>query len=282
MILVTGSTGQLGRLVIEHLLTLVPADQVIAGARDLEKAKEVLGPDVNVRQLDYDLPETVTAAMEGVTKVLLISGNDIANRIPHHERVIKAAADAGVELLAYTSILFADTSPMILARDHSTTEGLIRDSALPFVFLRNGWYAENYLMDLEGTIERGVIIGAAGDGRVSPATRDDLALAAAKVLSSDGHANKIYELAGDEALTLPEIAGAFAQVSGKPVVYQDMPAEQYAGVLESVGVPAAFAAVLADSDTGLSKGWLENDGTDLSDLIGRPTTLFKTVLEDVL
>lgn len=282
MILITASTGQLGRLVIANLLKLVPASSIIAGARNPDSAKDLAELGVTVRRLDYDVPETITAALEGVERVLLISGNDMANRTTQHRRVIAAAKQASVELLAYTSILNASSSPLILAADHKDAEQALRDSGVPFTLLRNGWYHENYLNDLAGTIERGVMIGAAADGRVSSASREDFAAAAAAVLAGDGHENKTYELAGDAALTGAELAAAISEVSGKTVEYKNMAPNEYAAVLESVGVPGGFAAVLADSDAGIAKGHLESSSKDLSRLIGRPTTPFADSVRQAL
>lgn len=274
MILVTGSTGQLGQLVIEALLETTSASQIVAGARSPEKASELATRGVQVREFDYKRPETMDAALEGVEKVLLISSNDFDDRVGQHRRVIEAASRANVKLIAYTSILHADDSPLILAKDHKATEEILRGSGLPWVLLRNGWYSENYFMDLQGMIERGVMVGAASDGKVSPASREDFARAAAAVLSRDGEAGKVYELAGDEALGYADIAAAVARASGQQVVYQDLPAQEYRKVLEGAGVPAGFAAILADSDVGISHGALESKSSDLRDLIGRATTPF--------
>lgn len=282
MILVTGSTGQLGRLVIEQLLARVAPDRVVAGARNPAKAADLAEKGVSVRALDYHVPETVAAAMKGIERVLLISSSDFNDRPGQHRRVIEAAKSEGVELVAYTSILRAPDSPMILAQDHRVTEEALREVDVPHAVLRNGWYSENYLMDLPGTIERGVMIGAAGEGRVSPACRADLAEAAAIVVSGQEQAGKVYELGGDEALSYPEVAQAIAEAAGQPVIYQDMPPTQYAAALEGAGVPGAFAGILADSDLGVSKGLLEEKTGTLRGLLGRPTTSFGDVVRQML
>lgn len=282
MFLITGATGQLGQLVIKQLLKVVPADRIVAGARTVERGAAFAEQGVQVRHLDYTKPETIAAALDGVTRVLLISSNDLTDRPAQHQRVIDAAKAAGVELLAYTSILKADSSPLMLAADHYTTEQALRASGVPFTLLRNGWYHENYTGDLAGTIARGMMIGAAQDGTLNPAAREDFAAAAAAVLVGEGHEGKVYELAGDEALSLPDLAAIIAEVSGKPVTYNDMPAAAYAGVLESVGLPAGFAAMLADSDEGIARGYLADDSGTLRELIGRPTTPFADVIRAAL
>lgn len=282
MILVTGSTGHLGNFVIEALLESTQASQIIAAARSPEKAQDLAEKGVQVREFDYDRPETMDAALEGVEKILLISSSDVQDRVGQHRRVIEAAKRADVALIAYTSILDADNSQLMLAEDHKATERMLRDSGLPWVFLRNGWYSENYFMDLEGTIDRGVMVGAAGDGRVSPASREDYAQAAAAVLLRDGQEGKIYELAGDESLSYDEIAEAIASVSGEEVVYKDLSREAYQSVLEGAGVPQGFAAVLADSDVGVSNGALDSESRDLHELIGRRTTPFIESVKEAL
>lgn len=270
MILVTGSSGHLGRLVVERLLARVPASQIVAGARNLDKVRDLGERGVTLRVVDYAKPETVTAALEGVDKVLLISGNE-AERFKHHQAVVDAAKAAGVKLLAYTSVLKADSAKHLLAVDHIATEKAIRAAGVPFVFLRNGWYNENYSETLAASLPHGVTFGAAGNGKVSTAARSDFAEAAAVVLTGDGHAGKVYELAGDRAFTRAEIAAEVARISGKPFAYVDQPEAEYAGTLEKLGIPAGFAAMLASSDAGIARGELVDDGGELRALIGHPT-----------
>jgi NAD(P)H dehydrogenase (quinone) len=282
MILVTGASGKLGHLVIQELLKSVPARNVVAGARNLEKVEDLRALGVDVRRVDYEDPRTLDAALSGIDKLLLISSSEVGKRAAQHQAVVTAAKQAGVRLLAYTSILNADSTKMALAAEHKATEEAIRASGLPFVFLRHGWYAENYTEQLAGMLERGVLLGSAGDGRVAPATRADFAAADAAVLTTPGHEGKVYELAGDTGATLAELAAEVSRVAGKPVVYQDLPADQYVGVLTGVGVPAAFAEVLADCDLGLLRGELNDSTGDLRRLIGRPTTPFSAAVRAAL
>ena len=274
MILVTGATGHLGRLVLSHLVKKVPAAQVVAGVRTPSKAKELEALGVQVRELDYNRPATVDAALKGVEKVLLISSSEFGNRAGQHQVVIDAAKKAGVKLLAYTGILNAETSKMGLAADHQATEKALRASGVPFVALRNGWYHENYLGNLATTLQHGAMLGAAGNGKVAPAARVDFAEAAVAVLTTSGHEGKAYELAGDRAYTLSELAAEVARVSGKSVAYKNLPFAEYAATLKSFGLPAAFADLLADSDVGIERGDLNDSSRTLSKLIGRPTTPF--------
>ncbi len=279
MIVITGASGQLGRLVIEALLKKLPASEIVAAVRKPESVADLAARGVTVRLADYDRPDTLASAFAGAEKLLLISANEPGRRLPQHAAVIDAARAAGVKLLAYTSLLHADQSPLGLAAEHKATEALIRESGLPFVLLRNGWYTENYLASLPMALAHGALLGSAGEGRIASAARLDYAEAAATVLSSEGHAGKTYELAGDESYTLAEYAAAISQASGKTVVYKDLPQADYAAALESAGLPAPFAALIADSDAGAAKGALFDTSRTLSRLIGRPTTPLASMIE---
>lgn len=280
-IAVTGATGHLGHLTLQALLTRgVPARNLVALVRDPAKATDLAALGIQVRQADYRQPDTLRAALTGVNRLLLVSSNDFEDRVGQHRHVIEAARDAGTQLIAYTSILNADRSQMILAGDHQATEAILRDSGVPFTLLRNGWYTENY--DLRGAVNSGAMFGAAGHHALQPAPRRDYAEAAATVLSTDGHEGQTYELAGDEAVTLADLAAEAARQSGKPVTYHDLSAEEYARTLTGFGVPDGFAPVLADSDTGITRGELATDRRDLSRLIGRPTTPIRQAVSDAL
>ncbi|WP_421847272.1 SDR family oxidoreductase [Marinomonas sp.] len=281
MILVTGASGQLGRLVIENLLNTTPAKQIVAAVRSPEKVADLAEKGIQVRQADYNDLDSLIAAMQGVEKVLLISSSEVGQRTAQHSNVIKAAKQTGVQLIAYTSILKADTSPLILAKEHVETEKLLADSGVPYVLLRNSWYSENYTMSVAATIEHGQV-GCAGDGKLATASRADYAAAAAAVLVKDGQAGKVYELAGDNAFTLSEYAAAVSKVAGKDVAYHNVPEEEFTKILVSVGLPEGFAAILADSEIGASKGALFSDSKDLSTLIGRPTTSIEDSIKAAL
>lgn len=273
MIAVTGSTGHFGRIVIENLLERgVAPGQIIAVARNAEKAAGLAARGVQVRQADYNQPEALVAALQGVEKLLFVSGSEAGQRIPQHQNVVDAARQAGVRLIAYTSIANADTSGLQLAVEHKATEQMIRQSGIPFVFLRNNWYLENYTGNLASTVEHGVLLGSADKGRLSAATRTDLATAAAAVIAGEGHEGKVYELGGDVAFTLPELAEVISRESGRPVEYRNLPEDAYAEALTGFGLPEGFARVLADSDRGIARGELFTDSGDLSRLLGRPTT----------
>lgn len=273
MIAITGSTGHLGRLVIEDLLDRgVDPSEIVATARSPEKAADLANRGVEVREADYTKPDTLASAFMGIDRLLLISSSAVGERVAHHRNVVDAAETNDVGVLAYTSMLRADTAPMQLATEHEATETYIRDSDLPFIFLRNGWYIENYTEQLDPVLERGAFLGSAGDGRISGATRADYAAAAATVLTSDGHEGAVDELGGDEAFTMSELAEVVTEQSGTEVVYRDLPAEEYEQALVDAGLPEGYAAVLADSDEGIADGHLYTESDDLRWLIGRPTT----------
>lgn len=272
MIAVTGATGQLGALALEALLKNVNASELVAIVRNPAKADGLAQKGVNVRKADYTDQAAFTAALAGVDKLLLISSSEVGQRAAQHRNVINAAKAAGVKFIAYTSLLHADSSPLALRLEHVETENMLAESGIPFTLLRNGWYSENYLASAPAALQHGVFIGAAGDGKIASATRADYAAAAARVVSEEGHAGNVYELAGDEAWTLSELAAELSKQSGKPVVYQNLSEVDFAAALKSAGLPDAFADLLADSDVGASKGGLFDDSRTLSKLIGRPTT----------
>lgn len=272
MIAITGANGQLGQLVIQSLLQKTEAANLVALVRDPENADELRRQGLEVRRADYDEADTLKAALRGVSRLLLISSNAVGQRVPQHKAVIEAAREAEVSLFVYTSILQADTSPLILAEEHKETETLIRESGLPAVILRNGWYTENYTQSLGGVMEAGAVAGAAQQGRLHTAARKDYAEAAAVVLTSEIQAGQIYELAGDKGFTLAEYAAEISRQSGRDIPYRNLSAEAFAALLVQIGLPEGFAAALADSEHHAADGWLAEDGGALSRLIGRPTT----------
>lgn len=272
-LLVTGASGQLGRLVVDQLLAAVPADRITATVRNSEAAAELAALGVQAWIADYDRPDTLDAALAGIGRVLLISSSELGRRVAQHRNVIDAARRAGVGLLAYTSLLHADTSPLGLAGEHRDTEALLRASGLPSVVLRNGWYTENHTASIPAALAHGALIGGAGGGRVSSAARADYAVAAAAVLTApQDMAGRVFELAGDDAYSLPELAAEVARQSGRPLGYTDLPEADHRAALIGAGLPEALASLIADSDNGASKGALFDDGRQLSALIGRPTT----------
>jgi len=282
MFAVTGATGQLGRLVIDALLKKVPAGDIVAAVRTPAKAADLAAQGVVVRQADYSQPETLVAAFAGVDKLLLISGSEVGQREAQHKAVIEAARTAGVSFIAYTSLLHADSSPLGLGVEHRATEALLQASGVPFALLRNGWYSENYAASIAPALAHHAFIGAAGEGRIASAARQDYADAAAEVLVRDNQAGKVYELAGDDSYTLAQFAAEIAAQSGEKVDYVNLSQQEFAAALKSAGLPDGLAEMLADSDAGAEKGGLFDDSHQLSQLIGRPTTPYPAVIRAAL
>jgi NAD(P)H dehydrogenase (quinone) len=280
---ITGATGHLGRLVVQELLSRgVPAGDITATGRDITKVKDLADRGVRVLAIDYDDPASLDAAFRGADRILLVSASEPGRRARQHENAIDAAVRAGAGLLAYTSIANAGTTSMRLAAEHQATEAALRASGLTYALLRNSWYVENYTAQVPAILQRGSLAGSAGDGRVSAATRADYAAAAAAVLTGDGHAGRAYELGGDEAFTLAELAAEIGAQAGEPVGYLDLPEDEYARLLTSAGLPEAAAVTLADADRGLARGDLFVDSGHLRQLIGRPTTTLREAVAAAL
>lgn len=278
-IAVTGAGGQLGRLVVEDLLARgIPAAEIVAGTRRPEALADLAARGVQVRHADYDDVASLDAALAGAEKVLVISGTDFGRRPAQHAAAAAAAQRAGARLVVYTSAPQADTTTMLLAAEHRASEEAIRALGVPFTFLRNYWYFENYTAQLPTFLEHGAIVGAAGDGRISGAARADFAAAAAAVLATEGHENAVYELGGEPSFTLGQLADVVSKAADRQVVYRDVPAEELRQVLVGAGLPEPMAAVMADVDQHIAHGVLYTDTGDLTRLIGRPTTS----LEDVV
>lgn len=269
MIVITGASGQLGQLVIAELLKKTAAANIVAAVRDPAKAAHLAALGVQVRQADYDQPASLDAAFRGADKVLLISSNAVGSRVAQHQNVVDAARRTGVALLVYTSVLRADTSTLALAGEHRATEAAIRAAGLPYSFLRNGWYLENYTEHLAPALAHGALLGSAGTGRIAAAARADYAAAAATVLTQAQAPDAIYELAGERAFTMAELAGAVTRLSGKEVAYRDLPRDQYQAILLDVGLPAVMVELLGDSDACARDGALEGSGAALRALVGR-------------
>ncbi|MDF3290712.1 NmrA family NAD(P)-binding protein [Streptomyces silvisoli] len=272
-IVVTGASGQLGRLAVEALLDRgVSASDIVATGRDIDRIKEFADRGVVVRRADFADPDGLTAAFEGADKLLLVSTTTVDERVANHRRAIDAAVAAGASLVAYTSMSHADTATTILASTHRATEEYLRARGVPSVLLRNSWYLENYMDQLPLVLRNEAVVGAAGQGRISAAARADYAEAAAVVLTTEGHVGAVYELGGDEAFTLTGLATAISAVAGRQISYTDLPADEFARALTDAGLPADLAHVLADADLGMSRDELFTGSGDLSRLIGRPTT----------
>ena len=280
---VTGSTGAFGALAVQHLLDLkVPAGDIVALARDEAKAADLKAKGVQVRIADYNNPSSLEKALKGVDRVLLVSSNDIGNRVPQHKAAIDAAKAVGVKLLAYTSIAFADTSKNPLAPDHKATEEYLKKSGVPFVLLRNNWYTENQLDDVKYAKSSGVIATAVPTGKIASASRTDYAEVAAKVLTSEGQAGKVYELSGSTAWSYSELAQVASEVLGRAVTFQSLSAADRKKGLIAAGLPEGVAEFVTALDLGAEAGSLAQATNDLEKLLGRKPTSLKDGLKAAL
>lgn len=272
MFAITGATGQLGRLVIDALLRTVPADRIVAAVRSPSKAADLSALGVVVREADYDRPDTLAAAFQGVEKLLLISSNEVGRRKAQHQAVIDAARTAGVRFIAYTSILRAPTSPIGLAEEHRQTEAALGASGVAHALLRNGWYTENFLGIIPAALAQGSFVGAAGQGRIAAASRADYAEAAAAALIRDDQNGAVWELAGEPAWTLADLASEVSRQTDRTIAYRDLSEADYAASLLQAGLPEPIALMLADSEAAAANGALDGSSDDLHRLIGRPST----------
>lgn len=278
-IAITGATGQLGQFAVAKLKEKTASENLVALVRTPKKATDL---GIEARAFDYSKPETLAESLKGIDELLLISGTEFGQREKQHRNVINAAKEAGVKRIVYTSLLHAATSEMALAPEHVATEKALSESGVTYTILRNGWYTENYAGSIPGSIQAGAFIGSAGEGKISSATREDFAEAAAVVLTTEGHENKIYELAGDESYTLTDLAAEISNQINKDIPYSNLPKSDFVTALLGIGLPEGFAQVLADSDEKASKGALFSDDKTLSTLIGRPTTPLAIVVKNFL
>lgn len=276
---ITGASGQLGRLVIAHLSQKVSKENLVALVRNPEKVSDL---GIEARAFDYDQPEQLTATLNGIDSLLLISGSEIGKRTQQHKNVVDAAKNAGVKSITYTSLLHADTSTLVLAPEHLATEEAIKASGIAFTLLRNGWYTENYTASVPGALQHGAFIGSAGEGKISSAARNDYAEAAALILAENNHQGKTLELSGDESYTLKDFAKQLSLLTNKEIPYQNLSEKDFAKALEQVGLPEPVAQVYAGFDTAASKGDLYDEGTTLSQLLGRKTTSLSEVIKNTL
>jgi len=269
---VTGASGQLGRLAVQELLARgVPAAEVVAVVRTPGRAADLAAQGVQVRAADYSRPETLAAALAGLRRLLLVSSSEPGQRVAHHTNVIQAAQAAGISRIVYTGILNADDTTNPLAAEHQGTERALAQAGVPFTLLRNGWYSENYTGQLGQYLAAGEILGAAGHGRISAASRQDYAIAAAAALLADETANRTYELGGP-AFSLSDLAQVITEVTGTKVTYHDLPAEEYAARLQRAGLDEATAHFVAALDVSIAHGDLETSRQDLAQLLGRAPT----------
>lgn len=272
-IAVTGATGHLGGLILSDLLATQRPATLVAIVRDSTRAEHLATRGINVRMAGYEDPAALEVALQDVDVLMLVSGSEVGKRIPQHTNVVNAAKAAGVGRIVYTSAPHADASTLVLVPEHRATEDLILASGLDYTILRDNWYTENYVSTLEQARQTGVVLSAAGAGKVASATRADYAAGAAAVLVNDGHAGKIYELSGDVAWDFSDLADAVSTIIRRPVTYTPVSPEEMVSILTTkAGLPEETAEFVAALDTGIAHGDLADATDTLRTLIGRPTT----------
>jgi NAD(P)H dehydrogenase (quinone) len=279
-IVITGATGQLGGLVIQNLLKTVSASEIVAVVRNVEKASALATLGVEIRQGDYLDPESLQKAFADADKLLFISSPDSDDtlRVVQHANVVKAARDAGVKHIAYTSYAFAEMSKIPLAQVHLATEHAIRTTNIPYTFLRNSLYTEVFVNPaLHASVEHGAVVTNTGAGRLNTVSREDLALAAAAVLIGEGHQNKTYSLVSGQTWSYDELSQIISEVSGKQVVHQSVSFDEEKHILLNAGLPEAIAVLMAGIYHAVSEGETSQTADDLQNLIGSPTPLKVTV-----
>ena len=280
--LVTGANGKLGRAVVETLLKTVPADRLAVSVRDPAKAEDLRAKGVEVRQGDFDRPDSLDQAFAGVERILIISTDgDTETRIRQHTNAVDAAARAGVRFIAYTSLANAGASRLFLAPPHQAAETAIFQTGIPYSILRNNWYLENELATVQAVRQGAPWVTSAGNGRVGWALRREYAEAAANVLSGSGHDNTIYELSG-ELLTQDEFAAAVGEALGREVPVQHVDDETYANIMRQAGVPDAAIPFVVGIQQGIREGNLEVRSSDFAKLLGRPPTPMREGLKELL
>lgn len=272
-IVITGATGQLGRLVIESLLKRgIPASDLRALGRNADRLAAFAAQGIDTRVIDFERPETLDAAFSGADALLLVSGSEVGQRVPQHRNAIDAAVRAGVGRVVYTSAPKATESDLVLAPEHAETERMLAASGLTVTVLRNNWYTENYVGTLDTAAATGEIVGSAGEGRVASASRADYAEAAAVVLSTSGHEGAVYELSGDTAWTFAELAEVASELLDREVVYRSVSPEEHGTILTGVGLDAGTAGFVVALDGNIRDGALAEATPTLRELLGRPTT----------
>lgn len=283
-IFVTGASGQLGQLVIKHLLARgVAPSRIVAGTRSPEKLADLAAAGIEVRKADFEDLRGLTEAFNGAGTVLIIStdmldGTD--TRLKQHRNAVSAAVAAGIERLAYTSLPNPESSLLTFAPDHLGTEQAIKATGLPYVFFRNGWYRENLLRGLPNALKSGQWHSAAEGGRTSYVGREDIAEAIAAALATSTPESRTYTLTGAEALSTEEIARLASQATGKPLSVVHVTDGQLAAGLKAAGVPEIFASLLVSAEAEMRAGNLSIVTDHVESLIGRAPRRLAGYLEE--
>ena len=281
-LLVTGATGKFGTKVMEILLKTVPAEQLAVSVRNPEKAEEFRARGVDVRQGDFDQPESLDIAFSGVDRLLLISADgDNETRIRQHNHAVAAAKRAGVSFIAYTSLANAEASQNLFAPTHQATEAAIVKTGIAYSFLRNNWYLENEISGIQGVLAGAPWLTSAAAGKVGWALQQDFAEAAATVLTGEGHENTVYELSG-QPLSQDELAAVLGDVLGKEVTVQQVDDVAYAESMAGAGVPDFVVPILVEIQKSIRVGSLDVASNDFKKLLGHPATPINEALSQIV
>ncbi|TGK56105.1 SDR family oxidoreductase [Leptospira wolffii] len=277
-VLVTGASGQLGRLVLEELLKKGHKN-IIATTRKPESLDDFSKRGVIVRSASFGDPKGLAKAFEGADRVLLISTDNIGNRIQEHGNAVDAAVQAGVKRILYTSMIDPDHAPVTFAFEHAGTEEKIRKSGLHYTILRNGLYSDYLIPKLQHAAASGTLAGSGGEGACSYVTRLDCAKAAASALVAPSSGNLVLDITGPKAWTYSELAKLTGELTHKNVSYLDLPAEELSKGLVGVGIPKPMADALASFDISIREGYMKGVSTSVKDLTGEEPEDAKGYLE---
>lgn len=281
-LLVTGATGSLGSKIVASLLKKVPASQLVVSVRHPEKAEKFKQLGVEVRQGDFDRPETLATAFSGIDRLLIISTDgDNETRTKQHKNAVAAAEHAQVKFIAYTSIVNAQKSKNIFASTHQATEEAILKTGIPYSFLRNNWYLENEISNIQGVLAGAPWVTAAKEGKVGWALKQDYAEAAATVLSGEGHENTVYELSG-ALMTQEELVSVVGALIGKEVSVQQVDDAAYAKIVKDAGVPEFLIPMLVGIQKSIRDHTLEVASNDFEQLLGHPVTSIKEAVAQII
>jgi NAD(P)H dehydrogenase (quinone) len=281
-ILVTGATGKLGSKVVDSLLKSIPASELAVSVRNPEKAEGLRARGVEVRQGDFDRPETLDNAFKDIDRLLIISADgDNETRIRQHTDAVQAAERAGVKFIAYTSLANATESKNLMAPPHVATEAAIIKTGIPYSFLRNNWYLENEIGSIQGALAGAPWITSAGEGKVGWALQQDYADAAAAVLVGNDHENTVYELSGP-LLTQDELASALGNVLGEKIAVQQVSDEKYAEIMKGLGLPDFVIPIVVGIQESIRNGSLEVESNDFEKVLGRPVTPINEALTQLV
>ncbi|MEK4566684.1 SDR family oxidoreductase [Alkalihalobacillus sp. FSL R5-0424] len=280
--LITGATGRLGSKIVQSVLTRISASELAVSVRNPEKAKDLKELGVDVRQADFNDPASLEKAFTGIDRLLLISADgDNETRIKQHTQAVEAAKQAGVSFIAYTSLADATNSQNLMAPPHVATEAAIKETGIPYSFLRNNWYLENEADSIKASLQGAPWITSAGSGKVGWVLQQDYAEAAARVITEEGHDFTTYELAGP-LYTQEELVGHLESVTGKDITLKQVSDDEYAEAMKQAGVPDFAIPIVVGIQESIRVGSLATEKSDFETVLGRPVTPIEDALKHLV